>query len=154
MVSGCLTRSSKCKSVTNFDASKRIKLPDSRFTVIFLDKLNKNKNTTQIYSLSKLRFEPGAYSSLKRYRLLHIHWSPQSKFRYCPYGGQRPLHSPCRERPGNWRSVIGPSSWRLVAPLTTEHAVASLCKSITWGTLFKSSVYARECVRVYMRVCN
>ena len=30
-------------TVTNFDTNKSIKLSDSRFTVIFLDKLNKNK---------------------------------------------------------------------------------------------------------------
>jgi hypothetical protein len=54
-------------TVTNFGANKNIILPDSRFTVICLDRLNKNKDTTLIYSLSKLRFEPGAYSSLKRY---------------------------------------------------------------------------------------
>jgi len=59
--------------VTNFDCNKSIKLPDSRFTVICLDRLNKNKDTTQIYSLSKLRFETGANSSLKLYRMLRIH---------------------------------------------------------------------------------
>jgi hypothetical protein len=133
-------------TVTNYDADQGIEFHDSRFTVICLDKLNKTR-TQHIYSLSQLRFEPGACSSrsvtaCSVYTDLHNLKSDIVRM------GDSDLCVPRVKRPGNWRSVIGPSSWTPMAPLTPGQAFASLCKSITWGTLFKSRVYARVCVQV------
>lgn len=141
-------------TVTNYGADKRIRFPDSRFTVICLDRLNQTRTQHKYircpsWDSNLAPIQDWSVTASSVFTDLH-----NLKSDIVRMGGQRPLHSPCWERPGNWRSVIGPSSWTPVAPITTGHAFASLCKSTTWGTLCKSSVYAPACVRAYMCVCN